>query len=117
VRPPPIMVRCDCGEMRDVAYGDIWTCEGCGRRWNTSQIPAAEYAKVVDVAHDLRNRGLVGLAVIGAVFGSLAIVVEPRMLFTAPVAIGLWYAWFWPRHRRRLRERARSLPRWELRPE
>jgi hypothetical protein len=117
MRPPPIGVRCDCGEMRDVAYGETWVCESCGRRWNTAQIPADEYAKVVDVARDLRNRGLAGLVVIGVSFGALAIVLEPRMLLTAPVAIGLWYAWFWPRHRRQLRERARSLPRWELRPE
>jgi hypothetical protein len=117
VKPPPIGVRCDCGQMRDVAYGAVWVCESCGRRWNTGQIPAAEYAKVVDVARDLRNRGLAGLILIGGFFGLLAIFVQPTVLFTAPVGIGLWYAWFWPRHRRQLRERARSLPRWELRPE
>jgi hypothetical protein len=103
--------------MRDVAYGAVWVCESCGRRWNTGQIPAAEYAKVVDVARDLRNRGLAGLILIGGLFGLLAIFVQPAVLFTAPVGIGLWYAWFWPRHRRQPRERARSLPRWELRPE
>jgi hypothetical protein len=114
---PPIGIRCECGRMQDVAYGDTWTCEDCGRRWNTSQIPPAEYAKVVDLARDLRNRGLAGLLLISTIFGILAIVAAPTILFVAPVAIGLWYSWFWPRHRRLVRERARALPRWELRPE
>ena len=40
---PPITVSCDCGESREVPYGEAWRCESCGRVWDTNQIPAEEY--------------------------------------------------------------------------
>ena len=40
---PPITVSCDCGETREVPYGEAWRCESCGRVWDTNQIPAEEY--------------------------------------------------------------------------
>src|SRR5437870_2590340 len=53
MRRPPITIRCECGESRDVAYGELWRCERCGRSWNTQQIPAEESGQplvVVNVA-------------------------------------------------------------------
>ena len=32
LRGPPIAVTCECGEKRDLRYGEEWTCESCGRR-------------------------------------------------------------------------------------
>ena len=43
VRAPLITIGCDCGASTEVAYGDRWTCPECGRTWDTSQIPAADY--------------------------------------------------------------------------
>src|SRR3954467_3737574 len=43
---PPIAVTCECGEKRDLAYGEAWTCERCGRRWDTNQIPREDYAAI-----------------------------------------------------------------------
>src|SRR5437879_12869834 len=43
MRKPPITIKCECGESRQVAYGERWRCERCGRSWDTTQIPAAEY--------------------------------------------------------------------------
>src|SRR3954451_10448619 len=40
---PPIAVTCECGEKRDLRYGETWTCERCGRRWDTNQIPREDY--------------------------------------------------------------------------
>ena len=43
MKGPPITVSCHCGEVRHIPYGEAWTCEKCGRRWNTAQIPAEDY--------------------------------------------------------------------------
>ena len=43
MRRPPITIKCECGETEEVAYGERWRCERCGRSWNTQNIPAEEY--------------------------------------------------------------------------
>src|SRR5882762_3461191 len=42
---PPITVRCPCGERRELAYGEVWSCT-CGRRWNTRQIDVEQYDRL-----------------------------------------------------------------------
>ena len=43
---PLITVKCECGERRDLRYGEQWRCEGCGRRYDTRKIPIEEYAAI-----------------------------------------------------------------------
>ena len=43
---PPITVTCECGQRRDLPYGEVWRCEGCGRRFDTNKIPLEEYAAI-----------------------------------------------------------------------
>ena len=43
---PPITVTCECGQKRDLQYGEQWQCEGCGRRYDTRKIPIEEYAAI-----------------------------------------------------------------------
>jgi hypothetical protein len=43
---PLITVKCECGERRDLKYGEQWKCEGCGRRFDTTKIPLEEYAAI-----------------------------------------------------------------------
>ena len=43
---PPITVTCECGQKRDLQYGEQWRCEGCGRRYDTRKIPIEEYAAI-----------------------------------------------------------------------
>ena len=80
LRGPPIAVTCECGEKRDLRYGEQWRCERCGRRWDTTQIPAEQYEAIRRT--QLRFRVLpvtYGLAVLAlAVFFTL-IVVNWRM--------------------------------------
>src|SRR6476620_11201559 len=66
---PPIAVTCECGSKHDVAYGDTWTCERCGRRWDTNQIPREDY--------DVIRRTQLRFRVLPVVFG----------LFVASVAL------------------------------
>jgi hypothetical protein len=111
-----ITVKCDCGRVRYLSYGERWEC-ACGRLWNTSQIPSDEYWGIMRDARRQRllmmGAGtLVGLAVV-----ALALVVGFRVIVLAPVIVFGWQLIVMPRWRRRLRERARALPRWQLRPE
>jgi Flp pilus assembly protein TadB len=117
MRSPPITVACDCGEMKHVAYGETWECEGCGRRWNTAQIPADEYEGLL---RDLRRMRIVPVAVAlgtALVFGLLAIFVAESLFLLLPVVLAMWFLWYMPWWRRRIRRRARSSPKWKLRPE
>ena len=43
---PPITVTCECGQKRDLQYGEQWQCEGCGRSYDTRKIPLKEYAAI-----------------------------------------------------------------------
>jgi len=40
-----------------------------------------------------------------------------QLLVMLPVVMGFWYFFYMPRWRRRVREQARSLRRWQLHPE
>jgi hypothetical protein len=115
---PPIAVTCECGVKHDVRYGDVWTCEQCGRRWDTSQIPREQYEAVRRT--QLRFRVLpvlVGLLVAAlAIFFSLTGNVFSVFLLL-PVALTAWFAFLRPVHRRRYRRAIADLPRWDLRPD
>src|SRR5512132_777091 len=70
MRGAPITIRCDCGQVERVPYGQTWTCPVCGRRWNTEQIPGEEYWGIM---REMRNYRLqvVGVSVafgVGAAF-------------------------------------------------
>jgi len=117
VKGPPITVSCKCGEVRHVPYGETWTCETCGRRWNTAQIPEAEYWGIM---REMRNYRVVvvGIALgLAVVFGALALTVAENLILLLPIVLAFWLIWFMPWWRRRLRRRTRELPSWQLTPE
>jgi hypothetical protein len=115
---PKITVSCRCGEKRYLTYGERWTCESCGRRWNTHQIPADQYAAIR--ATQLRYRriplaiSVVALAcivagvLVGKAFGGLIVVA---------IAATTWSMFFRPIHSRKYREALAELPTWTLTPE
>jgi hypothetical protein len=117
MRGPPITVACECGETRHVPYGERWTCENCGRSWNTAQIPAEEYWGMM---RDMRRLRLVPIAVAlgsAVVFGLLALFVAESLFILFPVVLAGWFLLYMPIWRRKVRRQARSLPKWQLRPE
>ena len=112
-----ITVRCDCGDVGYVAYGERWVCGKCGRAWNTAQIPAEEYWGIMRDMRRLR---------INVIFMALALTVPvvalipllgTRIMILLPLLMGFWFILYMPRWRRRVREQARSLQKWKLRPE
>lgn len=114
VKGPPITVKCECGELKHVPYGEVWECEQCGRRWNTNQIPAEEYDGLLREMRRFRLSAIGAAVVLGAGFGLLAIFVSQSLFLMLPAVLGLWYIWYMPFWRRKVRRRARNLPTWQL---
>jgi hypothetical protein len=115
---PPIAVTCECGEKRDLRYGESWTCERCGRRWDTSRIPREQY----DVVRRTQLRFRVLPVALGLLVAALAIFFTLTgnifsVFFLLPVALSVWFVFLRPLHRRRYRAAIADLPRWELHPE
>ena len=117
MKGPPITVRCDCGAVRNVPYGETWTCERCGRRWNTRQIPSQEDWGILKRMRRYRLEAMgVAVAIAGA-FVILGLTIGQRFFVMAPIALGAWFLWYMPSWRRKVRAAARSLPSWDLTPE
>jgi hypothetical protein len=117
VRRPPITITCDCGERRDVAYGDRWPCPACGRSWDTRQIPAEEYEGLLRRMRRLRLEALAFAALLAAVFIPLIVFVNTSFIFLIPIVAAGWLFLYLPAWRRKTRLAARESPRWELHPE
>lgn len=117
MKPPPITIECECGERREVPYGEVWECERCGRRWNTRQIPAEEYEGLLRRMRRFRLEVLGFALVAAAVLVPLIVFVNPGFIFLAPMAAAVWLFLYLPNWRRRARRAAHEAPRWELHPE
>ena len=116
IKGPLITVSCECGERHELFYGERWTCPGCGRAYDSGQIPADEYAQIRRV--QLRFRAVpiaLGLTVAalaitftltGNIFGVFVLM---------PVALMTWFVFIRPTHRKRYRAAIAELPRWDLR--
>jgi hypothetical protein len=117
MRGAQITVRCDCGEVGYVAYGDRWVCGKCRRAWNTAQIPAEEYWGIMRDMRKLRITVIVVALSTVVPIAALAPFLGIRILILLPLVMGFWFMFYMPRWRRRVREQARNLRRWKLRPE
>jgi hypothetical protein len=114
---PRITVRCDCGAVRYLGYGEAWTCESCGRRWNTGQIPREEYERVAQEIARYRRFAIGGIAIAAAVLVPLGVLVNFMFLLFVPALLALWAGIVSPHLKRRLWRRIGTLPSWQLRPE
>jgi Flp pilus assembly protein TadB len=118
LRGPPITITCECGEKRDLRYGEDWRCERCGKRWDTRQIPAEQY----DAIRRLQWRFRLMPIVVGVVVAALAIFFTLtgnifNVFVLLPLAMMIWFVFLRPVHQRRYRQAIADLPRWELRPQ
>ena len=117
MRKPPITIRCECGTTKEVAYGDRWRCEACGRSWNTQQIPAEEYAGLLRRMKRHKLEVLAMAAIAAAVMVPLIVVVDSGLILVVPIVMSAWLFMVLPFWRRRYRRTAREAPRWQLHPE
>lgn len=118
MRGPLITLTCECGARHQARYGERWTCEGCGRTWDTSRIPAEQYAAVR--ATQLRYRR-VPLAISAVVLLCVVAFVIAGKALGGLVVVALvattWSMFFRPIYRRRYRRALAELPTWKIEPE
>jgi hypothetical protein len=114
---PPITISCECGDKRNVAYGERWQCETCGRSWNTSQIPLEEYQELLSQVRRRKLEAVVTATGAAAVLIPLVVFVSSRFVALVPLGMVAWLFVFLPAWRRRYRRTAGSAPRWQLHPE
>ncbi len=110
---PPIKVRCDCGEVLRVAYGDGARC-GCGRRYTTATIPADDYRRVASTVRLFRLLSY-ALAAVFALLVALVALTEPLVLVVlVPGGLLVWFLYLRPLVRRNYRRRVATFPTWQL---
>jgi hypothetical protein len=118
LRGPPITVTCECGTKHDLDYGERWTCEGCGRVYDSSRIPPEEY----EIVRRTQLRYRILPVVLGVLVSALAVFFALSgnvfsVMFLLPLALMVWFGFLRPLHRKRYRRAIAELPRWNLRAE
>lgn len=117
-RGPPITIKCECGERRELHYGERWTCEKCGRSWSTLHIPVAEYDQLRRT--ELRYR-CIPVAVAAVVLALLIVLVVAGHAFEGIVLAALaamaWTVYGRPRWNRRYLQASQNPPSWTIGPE
>jgi len=118
VRQLPITLTCDCGQVGYVSYGERWTCPECGRTWDTSQIPADDYDRLLSSVKRYRLLALGPPLVLAAIFIPLAILVGFQfglLFFVLVLAYGVFVI---PKVRERAtRSMSDNVRSWDLSPE
>jgi hypothetical protein len=116
LKGPPITVTCECGEKRDLPYGERWQCESCGRTWDTGRIPREQYDAIRRLSMRFRALPIAFGSFVAAVaiFFTLTGNVF-SVFFLLPIALTAWFVLLRPLHRKRYRQAVKTLPRWELR--
>ncbi len=117
---PRITLRCDCGKSEAlVAYGERWTCESCGRTYDTSGIPSEDFEAIQALRRRYRIIGYSGVALVGALVLLLALTAQQLQLFIGlPLILLVWFTYVRPFMRSRYRRRVGELQRtWTLKAE
>jgi hypothetical protein len=117
-RGPPITVKCECGERRELRYGQRWRCEGCGRTYDTRRIPADEYASFRrNRVHDRLLPSAVFLGLAAAVL-AFVLIGRPVSALLVFAAVGfVWGTFVRPARRRRQYKAIADRPKWNIKAE
>ena len=115
-RGPPITVTCECGQKRDLRYGERWRCDGCGRSYDTNRIPVQEYASLRrDRVHD-RILPTAVFVLLGCLVLVLVLVGRPlAAVLVVPFVGFVWGTFVRPKRRRRQYKAIAERPRWQIR--
>jgi hypothetical protein len=116
---PLITLTCECGERRELHYGEVWKCERCGKRWNTNKIPLDEYAAIRRTQIRYRLVPLLaGLLLLVAVIAFWITGQTYGALVAVPFLIASWVMFGHPFFRSRYRKSlSKNLPTWEIKPD
>jgi len=118
VREPLITLTCDCGTTVEIGYGEVWTCDSCGKTWDTNRIPASEYGALVAAVRRYRLLVLGPPVVMAAVLIPLSVLIGLQYAFLLFVLIMGYGLLAVPQLRRRsAAQMQKSTKSWKLRPE
>ena len=110
-------MQCHCGDRLLIPYGSKQVC-GCGRTWNTSQIPADDYAALRATVRRFRRNEVAFAMVAVGLLGALYLVGrQAPVLIAAPAFVLVWVRWFRPWWKARKQSRLKEIPVWNLTPE
>ena len=99
-------------------FGERWTCDSCGRAWDTSKIPREEYDALLDSVRRYRALTVGPPLAFAAVLVPLAVLVNVRFAFLLFVLVLGYGLLVLPQIRRRATLRVlASAPSWKLSPE
>jgi hypothetical protein len=117
-RGPRITVTCKCGERTYLQYGEDWTCEKCGKHWDTHKIPLEDYAEIRRTQLRFRR---VPIAVSMLSFACIVTFVSIGKAFAGLILVAFaataWSMFARPLHKRKYREAIAKLPSWEIEPD
>lgn len=111
---PPITLRCECGTSGRVKHGERWSCPSCGKVYDTSRIPEAEYRERTRIVSRYRLVTLGPLAALAAVMVPLVVFVDGALIFLMGLLAFAYVLVFLPLVRRRVRRRVTEGPGWDL---
>lgn len=113
---PLITVTCECGQHRQLRYGEQWKCENCGRRYDTGKIPIEEYAAIRRTQLRYRMFPLLsGLLLLVCTLVFFATGKTVGALVAIPFLIASWAVFGRPFYRSRYRRAlSKSLPTWNI---
>jgi hypothetical protein len=118
VKGPRITVTCECGTETRAHYDTRFTCEGCGRVYDTSRIPSADYERLASVVRRFRVAGWVFGIALALVALWLLTQGQPIVLLVGmPAILFAWWTYGRPFVRGRYRKALATLPRWNLEAE
>lgn len=112
--PLPLVVNCPCGARGRGVQAGTWTCEACGQAWDLAGVPEDDYAALVRSVRRTKAASFAGLALVAAIFVPLSLLVSHAFVGTGFVVLAVWYYWYGPFHRKRVRRLYASLPRWQV---
>ncbi|MGZ4220361.1 MAG: hypothetical protein ACXVH3_04680 [Solirubrobacteraceae bacterium] len=114
-RGPPITVTCECGEKRELRYGEQWRCESCGRRYDTNRIPVEEYDWLRRQRAHERVLPIVVFGVVAVFALVLVLIGRPfGAIVLVPLAGFFWGSYVRPKRRRRQVQAIADRPRWKI---
>ena len=113
---PPITVKCECGQRRDLKYGEQWQCEQCGRRFDTRKIPIEEYAAIRRTQIRFRLFPIIaGLLLLAAMIVFFILGRAVSAIIVVPFLLASWASFGRPFWRSRYRQAmAKNTPTWTI---
>lgn len=119
VGSPAITLRCDCGAEGRAQHGDRWACPACGRTYDTSQIPAADYEAIQALNRRYRLASWAIVGVMAAVVLAVAVTGQLLPIFAGLAVVLLsWFIYIKPVVHRRHKRAVSALTRqWNLEAE